>query len=270
MRALVLALSLLLCMSQSTISLAASTEFTEVQSLSRAVLVEERTAIWCATCAEIDPQLNDVQRSHGPRIAVVGLHINDAFESQASLERIAYQNLNYDKNVSTPTFFVDGEVTAEGYDAWNNVQKRILSQEISRSAPTILNVSYTGEILYETPSYGQLSILIVEHEKIVPVNEDNPGDKIRDRVLVGYTVIDDTGNKTINVGVTNPSELESWSIIFVHEPTSGGEPYGVLELSNRILTQNNDDILFEIIVVTTLLGGLLVYYRDRISIREEE
>ena len=43
----------------------------------RSLLVEEITATWCPTCAEIDPELVQVADSHGSRIAMVALHPTD-------------------------------------------------------------------------------------------------------------------------------------------------------------------------------------------------
>ena len=61
--------------------------------------------------------------------------MDDAFENEASLARIDYQKQTDDSSYGTPTFFVDGVKTAEGYDAWSDVQKRILSQENLRVHP---------------------------------------------------------------------------------------------------------------------------------------
>jgi thiol-disulfide isomerase/thioredoxin len=258
-------------MSQINIALAASISGKETYSLSRSVLIEERTAIWCPSCAEIDPQLNDVQRSHGMRIAMVALHVGDEFENDASRERMEYQNKTHTGNFGTPSFFVDGLMTAEGYDSWNDVQRKILTQELSRGNPTQINVSYNQEIEYEKPPHGQLSILILEHEKKVPEGVENPGGVDRDRVLVGYIVVDDNGTEVKSLGVTNPSQIEKWSLIFIHEPVNGGEPYGVFELSNRILTQEISDLLFEIVFITSMLGAILIFMpKNKFPDSEEE
>ena len=47
-----------------------------------------------------------------------------------------------------------------------------------------------GEIEIPTPEYGQITLMILEHEKPVPKDADNPGEETRDRVLVGMRVID--------------------------------------------------------------------------------
>ena len=76
------------------------------------VLVEEMTATWCATCADIDPYLAEVADRHGSRLALVGLHPLDGQDgvataaSEARLDRwrAVHDNLN-----QTPAFLVEGE-----------------------------------------------------------------------------------------------------------------------------------------------------------------
>ena len=126
MKAIFYLMMVIICSTQTTVAMV-ETEYSEIY-LKRTILVEERTAIWCPSCAEIDPELELVADSHGSRIAIVGLHVNDEFENEASLKRIEYQELTDSQSYGTPTFFVDGIKTAEGYDAWQDVQKRILTQ----------------------------------------------------------------------------------------------------------------------------------------------
>ena len=148
---------LALCLTSSTTVLAEGT--IEEHWLKRTILVEERTAIWCPSCAEIDPELLLVAKSHGARTAIVGLHIDDEFENEASRARIQYQMQQDDTNYGTPTFFVDGMKTAEGYDAWSDVQKRILSQESVRQSPEEIAMSLVDdEIIVPSPEFGQLTV----------------------------------------------------------------------------------------------------------------
>ena len=186
-----------------------------IRDRKRTILVEERTAIWCPSCAEIDPELAIVAKSHGARTAIVGLHVDDAFENDASLARIEYQKQIDDSPYGTPTFFVDGVKTAEGYDAWSDVQDRILSQENSRGTPEELAMILTGEdIQLPTPGYGQITLMVLEHNKEVPAGVDNPGEDVRDRVLVGMKVVNLDGNISEYGDLELP---ELWSVVMVHE-----------------------------------------------------
>ena len=255
MRQLMAVLVLALCLTSTTAVIAE--ESIEQYFLKRTILVEERTAIWCPSCAEIDPELSMVSQSHGARTAIVGLHIGDEFENEASLARIEYQMQTDDSEYGTPTFFVDGIKTAEGYDAWSDVQKRILSQESARQAPEDIAMELIGDDVEITPpDYGQLTVMVLQHEKVVPVDADNPGEDTRDRVLVGMKIVDSMNNTTIYGNLQLP---EYWSIILIHEPIEGGEPYGVVEVSNQIWEINEDDNLFQILAACILLGALVVF-----------
>ena len=255
MRHLIATLVLALCLTSTTAVIAE--ESIEEHHLLRTVLVEERTAIWCPSCAEIDPELSMVARSHGTRTAIVGIHIGDEFENNASLARIEYQMLTDDSNYGTPTFFVDGIKTAEGYDAWSDVQKRILSQESLRQAPEKAAMRLIGqEVEITPPAYGQITIMILEHDKKVPVDAENPGEDTRDRVLIGMKVLDSQNNTTTYGDLQLP---ESWSVIMIHEPVEGGEPYGVVEISNLVYDEENDENMLLIIAFCVLLGAIVVF-----------
>jgi thiol-disulfide isomerase/thioredoxin len=296
MRAIISILILVLVMSQTTSAvvqdLAGEFERTEVK-IGRTVLVEERTAIWCPSCAQIDPELAAVAQSHGSRAALVALHTSDAFENNASRARMQYQNLSDSRSYGTPTFFVDHQMSAEGFDAWPDVQRRILSQESTREKPEDIFIEVNSDqfgihVDFDRPSHGQLTLLFLEHDRVVPEGSDNPGEETRDRVLVmmavifpgtnstlyhsnssfddGYTLSWDAGDLTWQ----DPSAT-SWSIIAVHEPVDGGEPYGVVEIAYReiIGTLAGDNYLAIIFGVSILLGALMVFTPIRGKDEEE-
>ena len=267
MRQLIAILVLALCLTSTTTAIAE--ENIEEHWLLRTVLVEERTAIWCPSCAEIDPELSLVANSHGARTAIVGLHVDDAFTNNASIARIAYQMQTDDTEYGTPTFFVDGVKTAEGYDAWSDVQKRILSQENKRDTPENIAMSLVDdEVVVPTPEFGQLTIMVVQHGKEVPPGVDNEGEDIRDRVLIGMKVINSDGEISIYGEMDLP---ESWSVILIHEPEEGGEPYGVVEISNKEMEETEDNNLLMILAICVFLGGLLVFIpKQEPRIPEEE
>ena len=88
------------------------------------------------------------------------------------------------------------------------------------------------------------------------MDADNPGEDTRDRVLVGMKVVDSMNNTSIYGDLQLP---ESWSIILIHEPIEGGEPYGVVEISNQIWEIYEDDNLLQILATCILLGALVVF-----------
>ncbi len=267
MRACFYLILIIMCSTQTTAAMV-DAEYSEIY-LKRTVLVEERTAIWCPSCAEIDPELELVAEAHGSRIAIVGLHVEDEFENDASLARIEYQMQIDNSTYGTPTFFVDGMKTAEGYDAWQDVQRRILTQENSRTSPEKIPFDLSNEQFnLAIPEIGQITLMVLEHGKQVPEGADNPGLSDRDRVLIGMKVFSSDGNISEYGDLSIP---ESWSVILIHEPVSGGEPFGVVEISNRVYEDFKDNNLVWILSVCILLGSLAVFWPTaNIRITEEE
>ena len=195
------------------------------------LLVEERTSIWCPTCAEIDPELAIVAKSM--HLGNVGLHVDDAFENDASLaHKISRQT---DTGIRHSNILVDGIKTAEGYDAWGDVQDRILSRKFPGTPE---NGNYSNRRRHTTTNSRIWTnyLMVLEHDKDVPVGVDNPGEDVRDRVLVGMQVIDWEGNISEYGDLDLP---KLWSVIMIHEPVEGGEPYGVVEISNLEYEENS-------------------------------
>lgn len=266
MRQLTVTLVLVLCLTSSTSALVE--ENSGPHWLKRTILVEERTAIWCPSCAEIDPELEIVAKSHGARTAIIGLHVDDEFENNASLARIQYQMQIDSEQYGTPTFFVDGVKTAEGYDAWSEVQKRILTQENSRESPEDMALEFIdGSFEIPTPEYGQITVMVLEHDKLVPEGADNPGEDTRDRVLIGMIVRDVSGNNTHYGDLSLP---ESWSVVMIHEPVEGGVPYGVVEISNLEYDDDKDNQLMIIVFTSIFFGALLVFSPTKKYLNSEE
>ena len=72
----------------------------------RTILVEEISATWCTSCADIDPYLQQVADAHGSRISIVTYHPTDGedtFQPEAAKYRIErMKSINSDVG-STPT-----------------------------------------------------------------------------------------------------------------------------------------------------------------------
>ena len=235
----------------------------------RSLLVEEITATWCPTCAEIDPELVQVADSHGSRIAMVALHPTDgedAFQPVASQHRIdRIDSVQAGASTSTPTFVVEAGPARRGYDAWSEVQRDILNEELSRQAVSELDVmvektesGYRASVAHTNliqATGTQLTLMVLEHGKSMPPGFINPGGDHRDRVLVGvaecslenHTITTQLGLLSTSVGTScldsfavEFDELRSWSVILIHESTqdeldAGGRStsYGAVEMAYR-------------------------------------
>ena len=148
----------------------------------RTILVEEISATWCTSCADIDPFLQQVADAHGSRISIVTYHPTDgedAFQPEAAKYRIERMKSIRSDVGSTPTFVVESGELRVGADSWPDVQKDILKEETNRQAFSKLSftISKLGqqysaavnstellEVEYET----QLTFMLMAHEMEVP------------------------------------------------------------------------------------------------------
>ena len=256
----------------------------------RTMLVEEVTATWCPSCAEIDPELVRVADSHGSRIALIALHPSDGeddFQPPASQHRIDRINDLRDSPVlSTPTFVVEGGEARVGYEAWTDVQRDILATELQRDGMSTLSFTVTpGDGVFRVnvndldlirTSDTQLTFMVLEHDKKVSPSSDNPGGPTRDRVLVGLaecavdnaTVITSLGLAHADVAqdcATDFSiefnETAHWSVVLIHEhlnnngSAASSMSLGVVELGYRpISTPVNDDVSVWVMITCGTIG----------------
>ena len=255
------------------------------------MLVEEITATWCPSCAEIDPELLQVADSHGSRIALVALHPSDgedAFQPAASQHRIdRLETVQAGVSTSTPTFVVEAGAARRGYDTWADVQRDILNEELARQTTSGLDITvertaqgYRASVASTTLTTlegTQLTMLVVEHGKPMPDGFVNPGLDHRDRVVVGLAECSlDNHTITTTLGLLGANvadecstsfsvefeDLDSWSVLLIHESTQEtldndgrSTSYGVVELAYR---ERADPEPTSGAIGTALLVGCLV------------
>ena len=268
----------------------------------RSILVEELSATWCDSCAEIDPYLMEVADAHGSRIAMVTYHPSDgfdAFQPPASQHRIDRLEVTHPGVGSTPTFIVDGGQQRIGSQSWPDVQKDILTEEVNNRNPSkmsfVISKNNNDSVTATTQSFSdlgngknvsQLTFMLVKHSQLVPDGFDNPGGKERDRVVYGIAECDLKNNTITNsIGMlesrvdNNSCEtgfsvtfdgVEQFSILLIHEKSSSNlspeEPsstFGVVEFAFRNLEINESwDNLLIVLIGFTLVGFLWKYYQQ--------
>ena len=267
------------------------------------ILVEEYTATWCPRCAEIDPDLSIVAEEHGKRIAMVSYHPDDgidAFGPDAAQHRIERLK-SLEKTPGYPSFVVNNGLIREDVSSWPNVTKDILRAESNQRAYTNLTVTAQTNDTHLTvtvmPPKGneivngtQYTILFVEHKKTVPEGFDNPGEKHRDRVLVGLAEFPMDGEMlAIDASIEAPfvasyptQNMEEWSVIVIHEYTEealenrdimNSQPLGVVELAvqSSALEEGTELPVILPVMVFLAVGILgLVTLQTKEKVREEE
>jgi thiol-disulfide isomerase/thioredoxin len=267
----------------------------------RSILIEEYTATWCPSCAEIDPYLMDFANTHGSRIAMVAYHPSDdvdAFQPLAAQNRINRLQITHPDLASTPTFIVEDGALRVGPDSWPDVNSDILDEEVKRQSYTHLkldiqqdNDTWTASAeVIENDSIvdGQLTIMIVQHQKIVPDGFDNPGGETRDRVLTAIAECEINSSTIIsNINllsaqtttcvedftVTFTPENEFFSVLLIHEPTTSQlengtiGTFGVVEYkSNNVISTQGDYVMIDnsiIIFAFIFLGFALIFKMRR-------
>jgi len=231
------------------------------------VLVEERTAVWCPSCVEIDPYLRQVQESHGSRMILVGLHPDDGldpFGNQYSEQRLA----KLSNQTGTPAFHVDGEFIGEGSQIWPDVQSALLKTESQATGyrPITLTILEQNEKVHWNVSTQigddeNLTILILANGLPVPKDVENPGGETRDNVLV-YTSEMSSGSFSL------PSGIEGYSVIALVE--DGSNTLGAVEARVLPLSDENPKRGLWPLAILLCLGAVLVLPRKVDAISQEE
>ncbi|HII22900.1 MAG TPA: thioredoxin family protein [Candidatus Poseidoniaceae archaeon] len=264
----------------------------------RTILVEEISATWCTSCAEIDPFLQQVADAHGSRISIVTYHPTDgedAFQPEAAKYRIErMKSINSDVG-ATPSFVVESGELRVGPDSWPDVQKDILKEETSRQEFSKLSftISKLGqqysatigsiellEVEYET----QLTFMLMAHEMEVPDEFFNPGEDYRDRVVIATSSCNLNSNSLSNVGFSNVSGTNclddftvnfpangKFSLILIHESTDSsvqlnsnyGSTLGVVEFAYRDIEIKNDSNFMPLVFFSLIAIGTILVIYDR-------
>lgn len=268
------------------------------------ILVEEYTATWCESCAQIDEDLEIITDDHGSRISMVSYHPSDgvdAFQTPASEYRLDRLRLQHTDLTGTPSFIVHNGLVREGVESWPDVQSDILKEESSQRGFTELKVTAeTNETeltvtvfppFHDTNHNNtQISILFLEHNKEVGDEFVNPGTDYRDRVLVGLAEFPMVGNPvSIDATIIAPfvasypiDSMDQWSVIVVHEytnealvnkSTTDSKPLGVVEISLKDPHQEESAELPLIlpIIIFVAIGTLgIISSGKKKKVKEEE
>ena len=264
----------------------------------RTILVEEISATWCTSCADIDPYLQQVADAHGSRISIVTYHPTDgedAFQPEAAKYRIERMRTINSEVGSTPSFVVESGELRVGPDSWPDVQKDILKeetnrQEFSKLSFTIskLGQQYSATVnsleLLEVDYETQLTFMLMAHEMEVPDGFINPGENHRDRVVIATSTCNLNSNSLSNVGFSNISGTNclddftvhfpasgKFSLILLHEATDStvesnsnyASTLGVVEFAYRDIEVENDADFMPLVFFSMIIIGIILVIYER-------
>ena len=176
------------------------------------VLLEEYTATWCQSCAEIEPGVKELAEIHNERIALVALHPADGVDdlgNYASANRI--NSLFNGEIKSTPTFIIDRENVIEGVPELSALNSLILQSQSKKSNFSEIEFSViriNNDLLLNLSinenSSGIINLMILENK----VTSNNPAgdlDKfdnvLKELISINITskelITNDTGSNLI-------------------------------------------------------------------------
>ena len=266
----------------------------------RTVLVEELSATWCVSCAEIDPYLQQVADAHGSRISIVTYHPSDgedAFQPAAAKHRIERMKLVNPQIGATPSFVVESGQLRIGPDSWPDVQKDILKaetnrQEVSKLGFTIAkdgnnySASISSVELIEVTYETQITFLLMNHELEMPDGFFNPGENHRDRVITATSYCNIGTNITQNIGFSDSTATDClrdftvnftndgmFSLVLIHEATNEvllsspnlANSLGVVEFAYRDIQIDSQTNIMPIVFMSIISIGCIWALIDKKS-----
>ena len=212
------------------------------------VLIEEHTATYCTTCAEIDPMLLDFLEDNGNRAIRIAMHPlgEDPLGSNISSQRLTFHG---GELAVTPTFVMDGRIVSQGFVDRIDMQMNLRSSEIAKEGV----ISIEGEVDVSQNSLHvrsprlvldieeHLTIFIVEREvSLEPGTASNGLDKNHDvaRAMLSLDAGGDIMSEilpkgwSVNVRDTEEPSVEffmdetnpySYDVVIVLEKSEGGD-----------------------------------------------
>ena len=202
------------------------------------IILEEYTATWCQTCAEIDPDVKELVSMHDERVALIALHPADGVDdlgNYASSKRINYL-FNNSLMIQSPTFLLDGDVVMKGADEINMLNSKIMQTQSKKSNFTKINLSVKKvnnsiefEMELDSKLSGIVNIMIIENKL---VSENYVGELNRfDNVLVEMISIDLDNYNLI-------SGTEEWSFVITNSTTNKINIYAKYNIDGKMNVEN--------------------------------
>ena len=205
------------------------------------VLIEEHTATYCQTCAQIDPMVLDFLRDNGNRAIRVALHppADDLLGTEISTHRLSLSGENLSV---TPTFVMDGDVVSQGYVDRTDMQLNLRSAELDKRGILSLQaeVLVSGNtIQVSSPSLSlepnqRLTIFLVER---VVVHEFGTSPN-------GLDQNHDVARAMISIDDGNDVKAE-----YIPDIWNASVPQNVNHTIRFLLSDGDDPLSFDVVLV---------------------
>ena len=202
------------------------------------IILEEYTATWCQTCAEIDPDVKELVSMHDERVALIALHPADGVDdlgNYASSKRINYL-FNNSLMIQSPTFLLDGDIVMKGANEINMLNSKIMQTQSKKSNFTKINLSVKKvnnsiefEMELDSKLSGIVNIMIIEN-KLVSENYVGELNKF-DNVLVEMISIDLDNYNLI-------SGTEEWSFVITNSTTNKINIFAKYNIDGKMNVEN--------------------------------
>ena len=202
------------------------------------IILEEYTATWCQTCAEIDPDVKELVSMHDERVALIALHPADGVDdlgNYASSKRINYL-FNNSLMIQSPTFLLDGDIVMKGANEINMLNSKIMQTQSKKSNFTKINFSVKKvnnsiefEMELDSKLSGNVNIMIIENKL---VSENYVGELNRfDNVLVEMISIDLDNYNLI-------SGTEEWSFVITNSTNNKINIFAKYNIDGKMNVEN--------------------------------
>lgn len=258
------------------------------------VILEELTATWCTYCAQIDPQIVELQEIHNQRLVTLTIHPPPGAEEDPLFNeamRLRSQKLQMDIN-RTPAFWLNGEFYGEGVIDMTELSRQILREEarITQKSDISLYTYTNSEGMHieleldensESLENTSITIMLVEKEVELRKGVASNGQTIFSNVLLNSISLNLSSNSSesklggigwsiedyfISENGTSIKLLNDLNmdddvfVIAIHEHDDSAVPLGIVDTMEReIIIPENSNLWQWLVGIAFIAGCALVF-----------
>ena len=256
------------------------------------LLLEELTATWCVFCAQIDPQIVELQEVHAQRLITVTIHpppgeVSDPLFNEAM--RLRYQYLGIEAT-RTPSFWLNGDFYGEGVVDVGELSSQVMAEEARSTSNSKMSMSsltdgdsvtISLQVLETDENRNDTRVTIMMVENIVELRKGlaSNGQTIFNNVLLNSISIelDDEESEpelggigwTINKNIHSPNGVEielefnqtmddDVFFIAIHEGINESTTFGVVDTMATAQGVDEESGLWVWAIVASFAFGIII------------